>query len=136
MYAGRKFEMKARCQRFRSQVIIASLFATSGCTVIPGTESSVSDTRNTSPLTFAGSLSAPLAAKCIMKNIDERYGSMTSSLQEGTRSHALELRVRSAVGVAAIIEIEPAEGGSLMTAWISSHYLAKRTLLNTFTNGC
>ncbi|MFC6518931.1 hypothetical protein ACFQAT_03215 [Undibacterium arcticum] len=71
------------------------------------------------------------------KNIDERLAFLTASLTpEAPRPNVLEVRARSEVGFAAIIEIAPADKGSLITTWISNHYPAKGTITNGITEGC
>lgn len=79
----------------------------------------------------------PLAARCILKNIDEQYGTMDAKIQSNARPNMVEIRVRSAAaGVAAIVEIEPTEKGSKITTRISNHYPFKDALVRGFTSGC
>jgi hypothetical protein len=119
-------------------VICCSLLITvAGCAVIPGTQSTYSDTKSTTPRVYSSKLERSLAAKCVIKNIDERLGIMIASLTpEEPRPNVLEVRGRGEVGFAAIIEIETIDGGSTITTWISNHYPAKGTLTNRITEGC
>lgn len=119
-------------------VICCSLLLTvAGCAVIPGTQSTYSDTKNTTSRVYSSKLERSLAAKCVMKNIDERLGHIIASLTpEGPRPNVLEIRGRNEVGFAAIIEIETTDGGSSITTWISNHYPAKGTITSRITEGC
>lgn len=118
--------------------LVVSVATAAGCAaVLPGTHSTFSDTKNTTPRVYASNLEGSIAAKCVIKNIDERLGHMIASLTpEGPRPNVLEVRARSEVGFAAIIEISPAERGSLITIWISNHYPAKGLISSRITEGC
>ena len=119
-------------------VIFYSLLITlAGCAVIPGTQSTYLDIKKTKPRVYSSTLESSTAAKCVIKNIDERLGFIVASLNpEGPRPNVLEVRGRSEVGFAAIIEIEPVDAGSTITVWISNHYPAKRGITKRITEGC
>jgi hypothetical protein len=77
------------------------------------------------------------AAKCAVKNLDERLPTFTAFISpESPRPGIVEIRAKSEVGFAAIVEVAPKEGGSVMTTWISNHYPMKGTLTNLITEGC
>lgn len=109
-----------------------------GCSHIPGTESGVSDVRGTAPMIYASNLKDSVAAKCIMKNIDDHLAFMSASLStDDSRPNLFEIRSRSKIGFAAIVEIEAAENGSKITTWISNHYArTKGIMANKITEGC
>jgi hypothetical protein len=117
--------------------LAAFLTLVSGCSHIPGTESTVPDTKSTPPMLISSTQETSLVAECIAKNIEDNYAAFfPMPVKEGSRKGVLELRVRSQIGFAAIIEIEPAEQGSVITTRISNHYLARETLMKLFTSGC
>ena len=64
------------------------LLAVGGCAVIPGTQSGYLDTKNTTPRVYSSKLERSLAAKCVIKKIDERLGEMIALLTpEAPRPH-------------------------------------------------
>lgn len=88
-------------------LIFCSLLLTlAGCAVIPGTQSTYSDTKSTMSRESSSKLDCSLVAKCVIKNIDERLAFMVASLSpEVPHPNVLEHRGRSNAGFAAIIGV-------------------------------
>lgn len=108
-----------------------------GCAAIPGTESTVENTQSTTPIIFRSQKNVANVAECVIRNIDKNLGSMTPSLQTDARPKLMQVRVRSAAGVAGLVDVEAdASGGSIVAVRISNHYLAKQTLAKLFTKDC
>lgn len=104
---------------------------------LPGTESSDADTRATAPMLFTSPRTPSAAARCIIRNIDDRYFTMTTKLEEFTDPSSLEVRARSEVGIAAIIGINArSASGSEITVRISNHYLQKERMAQGIVEGC
>ncbi|MDB5822214.1 MAG: hypothetical protein JWR21_918 [Herminiimonas sp.] len=114
---------------------VAALLLTS-CAVIPGTESNLADTRKTEPIVFESSQAALPAAKCVMKTVDDNFATMTPFLTDGPAPNTYEVRIRSAAGVASVMDFEPSGAGSKVTARISNHYPFRQSFLTKMTGGC
>ena len=113
------------------------LFLAFSLAAVAGCASTTVNVGGTTPIIVQSAQNGMLAAQCIMKNIDEQYGTMDAKLQSNSRPNMVEIRVRSAAaGVAAIVEIEPTEKGSTITTRISNHYPFKDALARGFTSGC
>lgn len=132
--------LKAQNNMIKKAIAIFFSAALTGCmTVIPGTQSTYSDTKNTTPRVYSSNLESSLAAKCVIKNIDELLPHMIASITpEAPRPNVLEVRARSEAGFAAIMEISPVDGrGSLITTWISNHYIhANGSITKKITKDC
>jgi hypothetical protein len=114
-------------------VLVSIVAAFAGCAA-----SRTVDVAATSPWVFHSEQSdGQSVARCIMKNIDERYGHMDARLETDSRPGLVEIRVRQAdVGVAGMVEIEPAEKGSTITVRISNDYLNRDPIAKAFASGC
>jgi len=110
-----------------------------GCSVTPisAFQSTYSDTKATSPRIFQSKSNLEAASKCAMRNIEDRIASFHALYsQEPAKPGTKEIRVRSEVGVAAVVEISEAVSGSAITVWISNHYPLKGSLADRIANGC
>jgi hypothetical protein len=130
----------ARCGLTKAFVAATMLATLSGCVQygpIPGTESSDSDTRGTAPVTFVSSQAPEAAAKCVIRNIEDKMFTMTPRMMEPERPGYLEVRARSEVGIAAIVGIlTRSQGGSNIEVRISNHYLTKQRLARSIAKDC
>lgn len=115
-------------------LLFVSLIA--GCAVIPGTESTLDDTRSRDPFTTTSNRSPMDAAKCVISNIEQRHGSMDPSMRPGASANAVEIRVRSPVGMAAVIDVLPRATGSTIETRVSNHYPLKAILASHFVENC
>jgi hypothetical protein len=123
------------------KVIALSLTAAAlaGCAATPMSvfQSTYSDTKATSPRIFQSKSNLEAASKCAMKNIEDRIASFYAFYsQEPARPGTKEIRVRSEVGVAAVVEIAETASGSTISVWISNHYPLKGLLSERISNGC
>jgi hypothetical protein len=108
-----------------------------GCAAVPaGTESSANDTRATKPFEASSKLDATAAAQCVAKHIEDEYGAFVPTLRKSQKPDITEVIVRSAAGVAAIVETSPTPQGSVITGWLSNHYPLKGLLFKQFIAGC
>ena len=105
--------------------------------LLGGCASTYSDTKSNAPRVYSSKLELSIAAKCVLRNIDERHPEIIASVTpEAPRPNVLEIRGRSTVGFAAIIEIEASADGSNITTWISNHYPGKGSVTDRITKGC
>jgi len=115
----------------------ASLALLTGCMSTPSfMQSNVVDVRSTDSIVKTSSKDIQTAARCIVKNIEDRIGSMMPMLQEQTDPSSLEVRVRSEAGVAAIVEIAATSSGSTLNVRISNNYPFKQSVADIFTRDC
>lgn len=115
-------------------------FLLGGCvSITPASfmQSTYLDTKGTTPRVFQSSNTVDAAAKCAMLNIQERIASFNAVYaDEPAKPGTKEIRARSEVGMAAIVELAPTATGSSMTVWISNHYPLKGTLAERISKGC
>lgn len=118
-----------------SAIFIICTALISGCAAIPGTESTVSDVESTDPTQRPSNLAPLMAAACVQKNVETSIATFfvasTTPRDSGVRMH-----LRSAVGTAALVDVEPSSQGSLLHVRISRHYLARGTLTDKLIVGC
>lgn len=117
-------------------LILALLATISGCSHIPETESTALDTKATEPIIYSSNIEPSTTVKCITNNIEERLGAFIPMPPKNPMPNYFEVSVRSKIGVAAVINIEPEEKGSRVLTRISNHYPFKKTLANMITKGC
>ena len=119
---------------------LAPMLLLSGCvSITPASylQSTYLDTKGTTPRVFPSSKTVDAAGKCAMFNIQEGIASFNAMYaEEPAKPGTKEIRVRSEVGVAAIVVLEPTTTGSSITVWISNHYPFKGTLAERISNGC
>lgn len=105
-----------------------------------GCASSYTDTKSTAPFVYKSSLENTLAAKCIVDNANNRGagGFFAFPVEKGVSPNTLEVKVNSPhTGFAAIFKIEQVSGGSLITGWISDHYVSvKQRSMDIYIKGC
>lgn len=100
-------------------------------------QSTYADTKATAPRVFQSKSNVDTASKCAMRNIEDRIASFHAFYaQEPAKQGIKEIRVRSEVGVAAVVEIAESASGSTISVWISNHYPLKGSLSERIANGC
>ena len=90
-------------------ILVLLALSLAGCAVTPisAFQSTYSDTKGTTPRVFQSSSPMDVAGKCAMHNIQERIASFNAAYSdEPTKPGTKEIRARSEVGVAAIVEFE------------------------------
>jgi hypothetical protein len=114
-------------------VLVASIVALTGCAA-----STTVDVAATTPWVFQSAQhNGQQVAQCIIKNIDERYGTMDARLLPSSRPDLVEIRVREPhAGVASMIEIEPTEKGSAITIRIATDFINRDPIAQGFARGC
>lgn len=126
--------------KLRAFTWIALAFGLTGCTSItPASflQSTYADTKGTTPRKFSSSTSIDKAAKCVMLNIENRIASFHAfPSEEPSTPGTKEIRARSEVGMAAVVELQPIPSGTEISIWISNHYPLKGTLAERISNGC
>lgn len=111
-------------------------FYLQGCAVIPGTESTVVDVSNTKPIIYESSKTIFQVGNCIVKNVDENIGSFAPTLIFDMAGDSAKIRIRSVVGVAALIDINGSGVGSNVAVRVSNHYPMKNSLAEKMTKDC
>lgn len=112
----------------------------SGCvSITPASfmQSTYLDTKGSTPRVYQSSSAVDAAGKCAMFNIQERIASFNAAYaDEPAKPGTKEIRARSEVGMAAIVQLAPTATGSSITVWISNHYPLKGTLAERISKGC
>ena len=125
---------------FIAVLVLSSAVSLSGCvSITPASflQSTYSDTKGTAPHVFQSSNPMDVVGKCAMHNIQERIASFNAIYSdEPAKPGTKEIRARSEVGVAAVVELEPTPTGTSITVWVSNHYPFKGTLAERISNGC
>lgn len=117
-------------------IVAVSLAAVlAGCAVIPGTQSSVPDVESTSPIAYASALAPVQAAACVQRNVESTIPSWFVATST-PRGAGVRLNLRSDVGTAGLVDVEPADSGSALSIRVSRHYLARTILSDKMTAGC